>query len=166
LIEIGRLVKLHGVRGELRMLPYNPDSTLAADLPALLVRTPQGLRELAVAGVRPHKRFLLFRFEGIDGADQAAPLVGSEVCVRAEQLPPLGPDEAYHIDLIGCSVETEDGTRLGEVSDILITGSNDVCVVRDGEREVLIPLIDDVIVRLDTEGGKIVIRPLPGLLDA
>jgi len=148
------------------MLPYNPESTLAANLPVLLVRTPQGLREIPVAAVRPHKRFLLFRFKGIDAADQAAPLVGSEVCVRPEQLPPLGPDEAYHIDLIGCSVETEEGTRIGKVIDVLITGSNDVCVVRQGEREVLIPLIDDVIVRLDTDAGKIVIHLLPGLLDA
>jgi 16S rRNA processing protein RimM len=148
------------------MLRYNPDSTLAADLPVLFVRTPQGLRELSVAGARPHKRFLLLRFESIDDVDRAADLLGSEVCVRPEQLPALGPDEAYHIDLVGCSVEAEDGTQLGEVVDILVTGSNDVCVVRHGEREVLIPLIDDVIVRLDTDAGKIVIRPLPGLLDA
>jgi 16S rRNA processing protein RimM len=148
------------------MLPYNPDSTLAADLPALLVRTPHGVRELPVAGARPHKRFLLLRFEGIDNVDHAAALVGSEVCVRPEQLPPLGPDEAYHRDLIGCSVDTEEGTRLGEVVDIMVTGSNDVCVVHDGKREVLIPLIEDVIVRIDTDAGTIVIRPLPGLLDA
>jgi len=148
------------------MLPYNPDSTLAADLPALLVRTPQGLRELTVSGARPHKRFLLIRFEGVGNVEQATPLVGSEVCVRPDQLPPLGPDEAYHVDIIGCAVETEGGAPLGEVVDMLITGSNDVCVVRQGERELLIPLIDDVIVRMDTGAGKIVIRPLPGLLDA
>jgi 16S rRNA processing protein RimM len=148
------------------MLPYNPDSTLAASLPVLLVRTPQGLRQLTVTGVRPHKRFLLLRFEGIDDVDQAAALVGSEVCVRPDQLPALEPDEAYHVDLIGCLVETEEGTALGEVVDVLVTGSNDVCVVHDGTREVLIPLIDDVIVRLDTGAGRIVVRPLPGLLDA
>jgi 16S rRNA processing protein RimM len=167
LIEIGRLVKLHGVRGELRMLPYNPHSTLATDLPTLLVRTAQGVvRELSVSEARPHKRFLLLRFEGIDDADRAVALVGSEVCVRPEQLPPPGPGEAYHIDLIGCSVETEEGKQLGEVIDIVVTGSNDVCVVHDGDHEVLIPLIDDVIVRMDTDAAKIVIRPLPGLLDA
>lgn len=146
------------------MLPYNPESTLATSLPTLVLRTPQGVRELRVSGSRPHKRFLLLRFEGIDDVDQATSLVGSEILVRPEQLPPLGPDEAYHIDLIGCSVETEGGEPLGEVVDILVTGSNDVCVVHDGQRETLIPLIDDVIVRMDTEAGTIVIRPLPGLL--
>lgn len=148
------------------MLPYNPDSTLAAALPALLLRTARGVRELPLAGARPHKRFLLLRFQGVDDAEQAASLVGSEVCVRPDQLPPLGPDEAYHIDLIGCAVETEDGAWLGQVVDIMVTGSNDVCVVQNGERELLIPLIDDVIVRMDTSAGKIVIRPMPGLLDA
>jgi len=148
------------------MLPYNPESTLAAALPTLLLRAPEGVKELRVAAARPHKRFLLIRFEGIEDADQAAPLVGSEVLVRPEQLPPLGPDEAYHVELIGCAVETEEGEPLGNVVDILVTGANDVCVVRDGQRESLIPLIDDVIVRLDTGAGRIVIRPLPGLLDA
>lgn len=147
------------------MLPYNPDSMLAADLPVLLVRTPQGVRELTVSAARPHKRFFLLRFEGIDDPEGAAPLVGAEVCVRPDQLPPLGAGEAYHVDLIGCAVETEDGAPLGEVTDIIVTGSNDVCIVRQGERELLIPLIDDVIVRMDTGTGKIVIRPLPGLLD-
>jgi 16S rRNA processing protein RimM len=148
------------------MLSYNPGSTLAADLPVLHVRTPQGVRALTVSAARPHKRFMLLRFEGVDDADQALPLVGSEVCVRPDQLPPLGPGEAYHVDLIGCSVETEEGTPLGEVVDVLVTGSNDVCVVHDGKREVLIPIIDDVIVRLEIDAGKIVVRPLPGLLDA
>jgi 16S rRNA processing protein RimM len=50
------------------------------------------------------------------------------------------------------------------VVDVIVTGSNDVCVVRDGEREYLIPLIDDVIVEL-SPGEKIVVRPIPGLLD-
>jgi 16S rRNA processing protein RimM len=109
---------------------------------------------------------VLLRFEGVDDADSAASLVGSDVLVRPEQLPALGPDEAYHFDLVGCSVETETGEALGDVVDILVTGSNDVCVVRDAEREVLIPLIDDVIVRLDTEAGTIVVRPIPGLLDS
>jgi 16S rRNA processing protein RimM len=165
LIEIGRLVKLHGVRGEIRMLRYNPDSTLAASLPVLLVRTTHGVRELSILAARPHKQFLLLRVEGDNTADEAAALVGSEVCVRPEQLPALGPDEAYHIDLIGCSVETEAGSQIGEVVDIIVTGSNDVCVVHGREGEVLIPFIDDVIVRTDTDAGKIVIRPLPGLLE-
>lgn len=147
------------------MLVYNPDSTLAADLPVLLVRTAHEVREMSVLGARPHKRFLLLRLAGVDDADQAAALVGSEVCVRPEQLPALGPDEAYHIDLVGCSVETETGIHLGEVVEIMVTGSNDVCVVHDGKREVLLPLIDDVIVRMDTDAAKIVVRPLPGLLE-
>jgi 16S rRNA processing protein RimM len=71
----------------------------------------------------------------------------------------------YHADLLGCAVVTTDGTALGTVREMLVTGSNDVCVVRDDGREVLVPLVADVIAQIDVAGRRLVVHPLPGLLD-
>jgi 16S rRNA processing protein RimM len=80
-------------------------------------------------------------------------------------LPSAGPAEAYHADLIGCAVRTTAGEALGTVEELILTGSNDVCVVRGGGREVLIPLVADVIAVLDTGARTIVVHPLPGLIE-
>jgi 16S rRNA processing protein RimM len=110
---------------------------------------------------------LLAQFEGIDTADAADALVGSTVSVARNELPSLAPAEVYYIELIGCPVVTDSGTPLGTVTRVFSTGSNDVCEVRDDSHEHLIPLIEDVVVRLQVTPPEriLVIRPIPGLLD-
>jgi len=166
LVEIGRIVNRHGIHGEVRVLPHNPETTTLNAVEWVVLRdanTP-GERRRVVAR-RRHKRFVLLRLEGCDTANDAEALVGRTVCVPREQLPPRQPHEVYQVDLIGCTVRTDSGDDLGTVREIFATGSNDVCVVWDGTREYLIPLIADVIVRLDPAAGEIVIHPVPGLLD-
>jgi 16S rRNA processing protein RimM len=166
LIELGKLVRRHGVRGELRLLPFNPGSPALEALGDVALCGEGGTpRWIRVSGSRRHKSFVLVRFEGVDGADAADELVGSTVAIRRSQLPPLEDGEVYHFELLGRAVSTEAGERIGIVEEIMPTGSNDVLVVREGDRESLIPWIDDVVIDPGTDGADIVIRPLPGLLD-
>jgi 16S rRNA processing protein RimM len=165
-VELGRIVNCHGIRGEVRMLPHNPDSTALDAIEWVWLRTDGGaIERRRLLGQRRHKRFVLLRLDGCATANDAEALVGRAVCVPVAELAPCQPHEVYHIQLLGCTVQTEDGTPVGTVRDVFSTGSNDVCVVTDGTREHLIPLIADVIVRLDVAAAEIVIRPLPGLLD-
>lgn len=149
------------------MLPYNPGSPAlrAVEQLALHDGTAAAPRWLRIAGMRPHKNFILLRFEGVESAEAADALVGSLVAVRRQDLPELDAGELYHCDMIGCRVETESGESLGAVAEILPTGSNDVLIVRRDEKEYLIPLIDEVVIEIDTAASRIVIRPIPGLLD-
>jgi len=166
LIELGRIVNHHGVRGEVRLLPHNPDSTILEHRTTVRLRAADGtLTERRLRGVRRHKRFVLLRFEGYETADQVTPLIGCAVCVRRGELPRLAATEYYHVELLGCAVETEAGQALGTIAEVLSTGSNDVCVVRGGTHEVLIPLIADVVVRVEPATRRMVVRVLPGLLD-
>jgi 16S rRNA processing protein RimM len=166
LVELGPIVNRHGIRGEVRMLPHNPDSTTAATAARVVLLGPGGQREvLTVRSARRHKRFILLHFVGIESADAAEALVGRVVAVPRAALPAAAPGSVYHADLLGCVVWTTRGERLGTVREMMVTGSNDVCVVRDGRREVLVPLVADVISELDVSGGRLVVRPLPGLLD-
>ncbi len=166
LVELGRIVNRHGIRGEVRLLPHCAESEALAASGELWLRRPDGTAERRpIVSMRPHKQFLLLQLEGVTTANDAEALIGCTVAVPRAQLPPLAPEAVYHIDLIGCAVRTTSGEELGTVAEMIVTGSNDVCVVRRGSREYLIPLVADVIEVLDVSARTIVVRPLPGLLD-
>lgn len=165
LCPLGTIVNTHGIRGEVRLLPYNPNSATLRAGESVTLRWPDRTVRVLIRALRPHKRFRLLQLEGYDTATAANDLVGAELCVDAEQLPQLAPGEIYHRDLIGLRVKTTDGRELGVIESMMSTGSNDVCVVRSGGREHLIPLIADVVREIDTASGWLVIDPIPGLLD-
>lgn len=166
LVELGPIVNIHGIRGELRLLPHNPESEVALASERVVLLHRDGRRESRrVRGARRHKRFVLLQLAGADDATAAELLVGCRVAVPRSALPPAEDDAVYHADLLGCAVVTTTGASLGTVREMLVTGSNDVCVVRDGTREVLVPMIADVIAEVDIANRRLVVRPLPGLLD-
>jgi 16S rRNA processing protein RimM len=165
LCALGTIVNTHGICGEVRMLPYNPDSDTVRSGDALTLRWADRVLAVQVRAVRRHKRFRLVVLEGYESATAAEALVGAEVCIDTARLPPLAAGEVYHHDLVGLRVYTLDGRDLGVIDQVMATGSNDVCVVRGSGRERLIPLIADVVREIDLAGGRLVIEPLPGLLD-
>lgn len=165
LIAVGRVVNTHGLRGEMRVQLFNPDSrSIHTGVDLTLRRNGRESRH-RVASTRPHKRMLLVTLVGCESIDSAEELIGADVCIPKADLPPTGPDEIYHFDLLGMQVVTTTGDDLGTVAEIMAVGSNDVCVVRRGNREHLIPMIADVVKEIDREQRRLVIEPLPGLLD-
>jgi 16S rRNA processing protein RimM len=165
LLEVGRIVNRHGVRGELRVRLHNPDSDLFSSIERVaLVDADGGVDWRDVDTARPHKGCMLVRLTAVESANDAEALIGRAIAVERAQLPAPGDGEVYQQDLLGCPVRTDGGEELGVVAGFIATGSNDVCIVRGRGREYLIPLIDDVIVDF-RPGEPIVVRPLPGLLD-
>jgi 16S rRNA processing protein RimM len=109
---------------------------------------------------------LIIALAGIDSRDAAEALRGQEVYIRQADALPLDQDEYYLHDLPGLRVEHVDGTTIGIVKEVLETGANEVLIVTRPEGgEVLIPMIKDVVKRLDIAAGVVVIEPLPGMLD-
>lgn len=150
----------------MRLRLHNRDSTAAAALASVVLLRADGASDMRrVDAARPHKQFVLLQLEGATSAADADALVGCRVAVPRSALPAPEPAAVYHVDLIGCAVRTTAGDALGTVRELIVTGSNDVCVVRGGGREYLIPLIADVIAGLDTAAREIVVHPVPGLLD-
>ncbi len=134
-IELGRIVATHGVRGELRLRLHNPASEVIGASSVLVLTGAAGDRQQRrVLSVRRHKHCVLLRFDGIDTATDAGALVGCAVLVPRAALPAPESGAVYHADLIGCAVETTEGEHLGTVRELIVTGSNDVCVVRDDQR--------------------------------
>ena len=121
--------------------------------------------QATVADVAVHGRGMLLALDGVRDRNAAARLTGMRVLVRAADLPPPAEDEFYHHELHGFAMVTVDGRTLGTIAETFTTGLNAVWIVRDGDREHLIPVIADVVREIDRVGRRVVIDPMPGLLD-
>ena len=165
MIALGQIVNTHGILGELRLLPYNPDSEAFRPGIQLTLRRGGTQRDLQLRSTRRHRSFVLVTFASIDSMSEAEELVGSEVEIAASALPVPAEGEVYHFQLLGLTVFTTNGEELGIVDEVFTTAANDVVVVRRDGRELLIPYVDDVVRRVDLDAGQIVIEPLPGLLE-
>lgn len=153
LVVMGRISGLYGVRGWVKVHSETEPRENIVQYSPWYLRLQDGWREVPLAAGRRHGKGVVAQLAGYDNRDAAAALVGTEVAVRRDQLPPPAAGEYYWADLIGLRVATVDGTDLGIVDHLMETGANDVLVVR-GERERLIPFLpDDVVVEVDLEGG-------------
>ena len=110
-------------------------------------------------------RKTLVSLKGYGTINDVLPLVGGELLVRRDQFPETDPDEYYWADLIGLRVVADGGNQLGLLKEIIETGSNDVYVVQGGEKEYLIPALEDVILNIDLAAGTMTVAPPDGLLD-
>ncbi|MGI6264875.1 MAG: ribosome maturation factor RimM [Acutalibacteraceae bacterium] len=162
-LEAGQIVGTHGVRGEVRLQPW-------CDSPAQL--TPihtlywdEGKTPVKVT-CRPHKQMALVKIDGVDTVQDAALLRGKILYLNRRDL--RLPEGACFIrDLLGCRiVDADTGEEYGELTFVSATGANDVYHMRhrDG-REILIPAIPAVVIDKDVENGRVLIRPMKGLLD-
>jgi 16S rRNA processing protein RimM len=166
LIPIGKVLGSHGIRGQLRVIPYSGDSASITSLRSVLLRAPDGTGDTyEIAKAVVHKKHVLITLKGYDNINQVLPLAGREIFVRRDQFPRLPEGEYYWCDLIGLTVLSEDGETLGELVDIFETGSNDVYVVTAGSREILIPATEEVVLEVNLDAGRMVVRPPDGLLD-
>ncbi|HEV3108999.1 MAG TPA: ribosome maturation factor RimM [Candidatus Binataceae bacterium] len=164
LIAFGRIVGVHGLRGALRVRPDNPESN-----PQLLERlfvdregTPVEHRVRSSA--RAGRGSLKLELEGIETIEQAQALRGVDLYLAIDDLPPAADKEFYYYQVVGLRVETTEGRPLGTIDEIFFNGANDVWVVKGGSGEVLIPVIEDVVRKIDLEGGRVIIEAIPGLL--
>ena len=169
-IVLGRVLGAHGVRGWVRVR-YEGDGpahlvraervTLARDERGTAARTYEV--EGGGTGRAGEARLKLV---GIGDRDAANALKGSWVLGQAAGLEVLPDGEFYWYQLVGCRVETEDGTPVGTVREIWETGAHDVLVVkRDDGRQVLIPTAQELLPEIDLDEKRLVVAPLPGLLE-
>lgn len=165
-IALGRIVATHALRGELRLRLYNPNSTALDRGMVVQLRLRDGSTvDRTIRTLRPHKNAMLVTFAGCDTIEAAERLVGAELSIAPDMLPPLDPDEVYHFQLVGLRVHTADGVFVGSVAEVMDIPGHPVCVVRDGAREALIPFVPAFVADVDLDAGTMTITPPPGLLD-
>ena len=164
LVAVGKVVKAHGVRGHLRLMPFGETLEGLGAGEEVSARLPDGsIQRLITVEIRTQRKSVLFLSREVRTAAEAQRLVGAEICVPESRLPALAADEFYWHQLIGLEVMSVDGRRLGTIRQIIETGSNDVYVVQDGREEVLIPALAEVVREVNLERRLMVVH-LPALV--
>ena len=164
--QIGKIVNTQGLKGDVRVFPTTDDTRRFDALETVTLRGKRGLTEYAVEKVRYQKNLVILKLAGIDSIEQAEKLRGDELVVTRENALPLDADEYYVKDLEGMTVVTEEGENLGILADILVTGANDVYVVRPAEgKDLLIPAIKQCVLRVDYDAKVMTVSLLEGLRD-
>jgi len=165
LILMGKFAATHGIKGQLRVVPYSGMADNLLLCKSLLVRDAKGeITQLEVASATGHGKKLLVSLQGFSGINQVLHFVGSEILLYKEQLSPPEDGEYYWFDLVGMKVVTTDGIDLGTLESIIETGSNDVYVAVAHGREYLIPALADT-VSIDIQAKLMTVTPFEGLFD-
>lgn len=162
ILEIGKVVNTHGIRGELKVQPWCDDPSIFDMLSYVYIDGKQ----YTILNNRLHKNCELLMLEDIDSIDKAERLKNKIVTIEREVLGAL-PEGTYYIaDLQGLLVKTEDGKGLGTIEEVIKTGSNDVYVLKSNRKKpILIPVIKEVVREVHIDEGYVIVRLLKGLID-
>ena len=163
LLEVGKIVNTHGLRGEVKVVPWTDYAEVFEDIETLYL--PDG-RELTITNVKYQKANIILKFSEINHIEEAEKLKNLIVGAERSELGELPEGVHYIADIIGLEVKDEEGKHIGVISDVFATGANDVYEVkREGEKPLLLPVIDSVVKAIDIEGGAVTVHILEGLLD-
>ncbi len=161
-IAIGKIVGAHGIRGELKLLPYLDDVGSLLQLEAVNLEPPSEEPDSRkpVELARVHKRTILLKLEGLETRNQAEALVGREVHMP-EELEPELPEGSFKLKtLLGMAVMSESGIRLGTLKDVDLHGERATLEVRlESGQHVLVPFVDEYVGPVDREGKTIILKP-------
>ena len=160
-LAVGRVLRPHGVRGELLLETLTDFPEHLAEQKTVYLGDPPQPHPLG--GVRIHRHQLILRLADCADMDTANSYRGQLVQIQAEAAAPLPEGLYYHHQLIGLAVYTDAGEHLGELVEVLETGANDVYVVKGEQGEVLLPVIADVIGAVDLPGHRMTVHLLDGL---
>ena len=160
LVVVGRVLSPQGITGELQIEAISDSPGRFSSGGVLYINDRP--HEIKSSRGLPKGRLGL-RLDGVNSRNEAESLRGSLLLVPEDMVPPLPDGEYYHFQIIGIRVYTQEHEYLGEVTEILVTGSNDVYVVSHNSSEILIPALDDVVVRVDVNGRTMTVALPEGL---
>ena len=158
---VGRVLRAWGIRGDVKIAPFTDRPADFKGYQSVFVGPQQ--KRYEVKSFRPYQGSWLLHLVGVESRDEAEALHGQEIFIEAAQRP-RQEGEFFAREVIGLKVRTLDGEELGEVTEILVTGANDVYVVKGDRGEILLPARVEVIKRIDVEAGTMMVELLPGLL--
>ena len=162
-LEAGKIVTTHGIRGEVKIMPYTDSPDLLAEFDRLFIG--KNHEEVFIERSRVFKNTVIAKIEGIDTPEAAEKLRNKVLYMHRDDLE-LDEDTYFIQDLIGMEVRDADSDELyGVIDDVMQTGANDVYVVKSADKELLVPAIADVVISTDIDGNVMIIRPLDGLFD-
>ncbi len=164
LLQVGVITSTHGLRGEVKVFPTTDDPGRFKDLTEVWLDTGKDQICLKPERVRFFKQYVIVKFQDLDRIEDVEGFVKKPLFVTREHAVKLAENEYFIADLLGLSVTDEQGKTLGTLTDVLKTGANDVYVVTDQEKEILIPAIRECILEVSVQEGFMKVHLLKGLV--
>ena len=164
-LEAGKIVNTHGLRGEVKLVPWTDSPQTFEEIDYVFIKKKTGDVRLDIERLKYQKNNLIVKFNQISSIEEAEKLKNQTVYIDRDALGEL-PEGVYYIaDIIGLTAVDESGNAVGTVVDIFNTGANDIYdIKRDGKKNLLLPVIDDVIT-VDLENERVVVKIPEGLDD-
>jgi len=163
-IEAGAISRPHGIKGEVIIdLARDLIDIVTGSLELRATGRRGGERILTVERARGHEKRRIVQFQGVNTVEDAEALRGWSLWLTREQIGPLAEDRWFVADIVGIGVYTDEDEYLGKLADVMHMPANDVYVVRNGEKEILLPVIDDVVRSVDIDSGRMVVHLMEGL---
>lgn len=165
LVALGRVMKPHGVKGDIRV-DYYAESPDLLEKPLMLRAGRFAPRPVRVQAWNLWKDQLILKIEGCDDRSKAEQLRGQELLIDASFLPEPEDDAPYLHDLIGLSVLLEDGSVLGRLEDVSFPAGQEIWHIRTPKKhEILFPAVPEFVRALDISAGTAIIAPPAGLVE-
>jgi 16S rRNA processing protein RimM len=166
IVTLGEITKPQGMKGEVRVNLFGGSVDVLERLQKMsAVRQGAPPRALSLESVRTQGRVVVLKFAEVTDRTAAENLVGWELQIPAGEMPELPSGEYYTFELEGLEIITESGDRLGILEEVLDLPAHDVYVVREGEREILLPATEEVVKEVDLDRRRMVVHLIAGLED-
>ncbi|MGO4887805.1 ribosome maturation factor RimM [Anaerobacillus sp. MEB173] len=168
--NVGKIVNTHGVKGEVRVISATDFADERYAVGSRLRLEHDQLTDpvtVTISGHRKHKNFDLLTFDGYNNLNDVEIFKGGTLKISEDDLSDLDEGEYYYFEIIGCKVISDEGEELGVIKEILSPGANDVWVIKrkkQGEKDLLIPYIDDVVKEINIDKKQITVHLLDGLV--
>lgn len=149
-IIIGKIGAAHGVRGDMKVYPLT-------DFPDRFNTIKKAFiddKEIDIVSTRYQNNFVVMKVKGVNSREEVARYTNKLLKINRSDVPPLNEGEYYSFDIIGLKVINQDDVVLGEIIEILKTGSNDVYITKTPEgKQLLIPALKKVVTEINIEEG-------------
>lgn len=155
ILRVGKIVNTHGLKGEMKVIPLTDDPKRYNELDFVII---DGIKR-NIQGCKYQKDRVIVKIEGINTIEEAEKYKNKYMEIPREYAVPLEEDTYYIADIIGCTVYDTEGKNLGEVYDVIQTKNNDVYWIRK-PKELLIPVLLEIVTDIDVENKKITIKPV------
>lgn len=161
-IQIGKISSIHGVKGEVKVVPLTDDIKRFDELKSVLIGIDK--EKYDIFKVNYSKNQVIIKFKNIDCVKDAEKLLGKFLSINIKDA--KKEKNAYFLfEIIGLEAFDTKGNKIGKISNVLQSGRNDIYVVKDGEKENLIPAIKEFVKKIDLKENKIIIDPIEGLIE-
>lgn len=162
-VNIGKIANTHGIKGELKIIPLTDDKTRYEDLEYVFIEDETD--KFYIEKIWYNKNLVMIKFKNFDNINDVLKFKNKFINVHKENLVKLPEDTYFIFDLIGIDVYTSDNTKIGSIKDVLQTGANDVYIINNGKKEILIPAVKEIVKEVNLNEKTMIIEPIEGLIE-